>query len=540
MPTLSQSLVTFGAGLLTARAELRLRLKHWAVPAQERTLRKLIAGLALTAQGRTDGIEARMPYKRFAARLPLRTWADFRSQIDRMKRGEADVLWPGRCPFFAATAGTTGGEPQLVPVTEGMLRHFRRGGATTLLGYTARVGHAGIFRGRHLVLSGSTALAPLPEAGDRPAYSGGIVGINTLNLPRWAERHYREPPAAVTDLNDWSQKLAAIAGQCRHRDITLLAGAPDWLLGLAEYLGAGGVAGGKLPHLRALWPNLECVLHSGVPLDPYATELAQACGPGVRFHEVYAATEGVIAMQDRTGTQGLRLMADGGLFFEFLPLADYDERRLPELGGKVVPLAGVERDRDYVIVLTTPAGLTRYVLGDIVRFLSTPPPRLIYVGRTRLQLNAFGERLVEKELTDALVGVCREQGWSIVHFHVAPHTMSSITGASRGRHEWWVELRAGTALTPRGPLLEAQLDEHLRQLNAHYAARRKSGTLLPPLVRLVMPGTFEDWMRRRGKWGGHSKMPRCRSDRDIADELAQLTRFRPETTAPWGQPAAER
>ena len=539
MPTIPQSLVTFGAGLLTARVELRLRMKHWAVPAQERTLKHLLGQLAHTAQGRADGIEARMPYKRFAARLPIRTYDDFRPQIERMKRGEAGVLWPGHCPFFATTSGTTLGEPRHVPVTEGMLRHFRRTGRDSLLSYTARGGHAGIFRGRHLVLSGSTALTSLPGAKGRPVYVGDIVGINALNLPRWAERHYAEPPAAVAAMSDWGAKIDAMARQCRNRDIALLAGAPNWLLGFAEYLCAGGGGGAKVPHLRAIWPNLECILHTGVPLDPYAAELEQACGPGVKFHEVYGASEGLFAVQDRAGTQGLRLMADGGLFFEFLPLADFDERRLAELGSKVVPLAGVERDRDYVMLLTTPAGLTRYVLGDVVRFLSTTPPRLIYVGRTQLQLNAFGERLIEKEITDALVGVCREHRWSIVNFHVAPQFMRSLTGQTRGRHEWWVELRAGTAITPRGPLLEDQLDEKLLQLNAHYAARRKAGSLLPPVVRLVMPGTFEDWMRRRGKWGGHNKMPRCRSDRDIADELAQLTRFRPETTAPWEESAAQ-
>lgn len=539
MPTIPQSLVTFGAGLLTARTELRLRLKHWAVPAQERTLKHLIGKLARTAQGRADGIEARMPYRRFSARVPIRTYEDFRPQIERMKRGEADVLWPGHCPFFATTSGTTQGEPHHLPVTEGLLRHFRRMGPAALLCYTARVGHAGIFRGRHLVLGGSTALTRLAESAGRPAFAGDILGINALNLPRWAEKHYTEPGAAIADLTDWSAKLEAIARRCRGRDVTLLAGSPNWLLGFAEQLCAGSGGGARASHLRSIWPNLECILHTGVPLDPYAAELEQACGPGVKFHEVYGASEGLFAVQDRAGTQGLRLMADGGLFFEFLPLADYDEQRLAELGSKVVPLAGVERDRDYVMLLTTPAGLTRYVLGDVVRFLSTTPPRLIYVGRTQLQLNAFGERLIEKEVTDALVGVCREHAWPIVNFHIAPQFMRSLTGQTRGRHEWWVELRAGTAITPRGPLLEEQLDEKLLQLNAHYAARRKAGSLLAPVVRLVMPGTFEAWMRRRGKWGGHNKMPRCRSDRDIADELAQLTRFRPETTAPWEEPAAQ-
>jgi hypothetical protein len=535
MPTFPKSLIVFGASLMTAGTEFQLRQRHGALAAQARVFRRLARQLARTEQGRADAIEPGMSYAQFATRVPLRTYEQFRPQIERMKRGETDVLWPGHCPFYALTSGTTNDEAKQLPVTEGMLRHIRQAGWAAMLYYTYRMGHAGVFRGRHLFLSGPATLTPLPAAGTVPAFAGDITGIASLNLPRWAERHFHEPSPAVAQMQDWSAKLDTIAAQTLGRDITMLAGTPNWLSGLAEAVLNRARHGKNRPtNLRTVWPNLECVVHGGVPLGPFAEELRLSCGPGVTFHEVYAASEGFIATQDKGPTHGLRLMADMGLFFEFLPLADYDEKRLASLAPKVVALEGVQTGIDYVLLLTTPAGLTRYVLGDVVRFTSVLPPRLIYVGRTRLQLNAFDEHVIEKEISDALTTVCQEQNWNVVNFHVAPHFMKSITGQLRGRHEWWIELRSGTAVTPTGPLLENQLDAKLQLLNPFYAAKRKSEHLLPPSVRLVMPGTFEDWMRRRGKWGGHSKMPRCRSDRLIADELAQLTRFRPETPAPWG------
>jgi hypothetical protein len=533
MPVLPKSLFTFGASLMTTRTAARLRKHHTAVPAQERAFRHLTDRLARTAQGRTDGIEPRLTYAQFAARVPPRTYEQFLPQIERMKRGERDVLWPGHCPFYAVTPGTTDGCTKYLPVTEGMLRHFRRAGLASLFFYTARTGHVGVFRGRHLFLGGSSALTLLPEAGATPAYAGDLSDITTLSLPRWVEKHLSEPGSAIARTTDWAARIAAIAAHTVRRDITLLAGMPNWLLTLAAAVRAAADNGHTHPtNLRAVWPNLECLMHSGVPLAPFAEELRLACGPGVNFHEIYPASEGLIAAQDAAAGAGLRLIADAGLFFEFLPLRDYTEDRLGLLGPKVVPLAGVQTGTDYALLLTTPAGLTRYVLGDVVRFLSTEPPRLLYVGRTRLQLGAFGEQVIEKEVTDALLTVCRKQGWTIVNFHVAPLVLNTFTGQTRGRHEWWVELRPGTVTTPTGPMMAEELDAQLQLLNGDYATRRKGGALLPPVVRLVMPGSFEKWQRSRGWWGGQNKVPRCRSDREVADALASLTGFGPDTAAP--------
>jgi hypothetical protein len=187
-----------------------------------------------------------------------------------------------------------------------------------------------------------------------------------------------------------------------------------------------------------------------------------------------------------------------------------------------VPLAGVQVGVDYALVMTTPAGLARYVIGDIVRFVSTVPPRLVYVGRTKLQLSAFGEHVIEKEVTDALSTVCRRHDCTIGNFHVAPIFANAATKQKLGQHEWWIELRSGSSPTVTRAQLESDLDTELQRLNEDYEAKRQGGGLAPPTVRLVAPGTFEHWLRLKGKWGGQHKMPRCRSDRAVADALARL------------------
>jgi len=220
------------------------------------------------------------------------------------------------------------------------------------------------------------------------------------------------------------------------------------------------------------------------------------------------------------------VMADLGLFFEFVPMADLELNRVEHLGPKAVPLAEVRSGVDYAVLLTTPGGLVRTLLGDVVRFTSTEPPRLVYVGRTALRLNSAGERVSEKDLTDVLTGVCNRNQWRIVNFHVAPlPTTPSLTGQRRTRHEWWVELKPGTVATPTGPQIAAMIDADLQQINGDYAERRRKGALETPYVRLVMPGVFEHWLRHAGKWGGQHKLPRCRPDRTLADQFAKITNF---------------
>ncbi len=528
MPVWPESFYSFGINLKTAATEWKLRGKRTAPAAQAKAYAALMPKLAATGHWRKQGITPGLPYARFRTEIAPSTHAQLAPLIEKMKAGEADVLWPGKCELFAASSGTTEWQPKHFPVTEEMLRHFRRAGLEALLYYTVRVRHAGAFRGRHLLLGGATGLAPLGAGGRHRAFAGELSGIVAANLPLWAERHLYEPGTSAARAADCDDRMDAIVTRTFGADISLVAGLPHWTLALANEIRERTTEHDKpIADLQVLWPNLECFVHTGIPVAPFAAELREALGKPVTFHEVYAASEGFFAAQDLPSPQaGLRVMADLGLFFEFIPMTEFEPARLDQLGPKAVPLAEVKTGVDYAMLLTTPGGLVRTVLDDVVRFTSTEPPRLLYVGRTSLRLNTAGERVSEKDLTDALVGVCNRNQWRIVNFHVAPlASTSGLTGQRRLRHEWWVELKPGTVATPTGPQIAAMLDADLRQLNSDYADRRTKGALDEPFVRLVMPGIFEHWLRHAGKWGGQHKLPRCRPDRVLADQLAQITNF---------------
>lgn len=525
MTLIPKGLLAFGTRVLAWNTARKLRQPGRALVMQEKIFRSLIRNFSRTAYGRDHGITAGMSYEEFQAKIPPRTYESFAPYVERMKRGEADVLWPGRCTYYAVSSGTTAGRTKYLPITREMIAHFSQAGLDSLLFYTLRKGDTDFFRGRHLFLGGSTTLTPIPESKPFIAYGGDLSGITSLNLPGWVDRHLYEPGAQIAQMSDWPTKLKAIAERTRDRDIRMVAGIPSWVLILADVVRANAPGGTAAhPTLQSIWPNLECFVHGGVPIGPFEAELKRALGPQVNFHELYPASEAFIAAQDATPADGLRLMTEAGIFFEFLPLRDFDPERLPVLGPKIVPLAGVKVGEDYALLLSTPAGLSRYVIGDVVRFISMEPPRLIYVGRTALQLSAFGEHVIEKELTDALTSACRLHGGTIVNFHVAPKFIDLAAGQDRGRHEWWIELRADGGALPDRAALAAEIDRDLMVRNDDYEAKRKGGGLDTPLLHLVPAGTFERWMRDHGKWGGQSKMPRCRSDRNIGNELAALIR----------------
>jgi len=526
--------VNLAAAYLSARAARRLRRRDPGHAAQQRIYRRLVSRLAATSAGREAGIEAGMHPSVFRARVPLRTYEAFSPYIDRMRRGERDVLWPGSCSFFAISSGTAAGRQRHLPVTEDMLAHFRSASLQSLLQYTARAGHTGIFLGRHLLLGCPATLVPIGEAQPQACFAGDLCGIAAVNFPGWAEKHYFEPGIEIACMEDWQARLAAIAQRTLRRDITLLASTPFWALPLADAvrtLAARGKA--TAMHLKAVWPNLECFVHGGAPLAPFGTQLRDALGEGVEFHEVYPASEGFIAAQDSEAVHGMRLLTASGLYFEFLAMDDFHAGALQDLGGRAVPLEGVRAGVDYALVLTTPAGLSRYLVGDVVRFISTDVPRLIVVGRTDLQLNAFGERVMERDVNDVLLAVCQRHGWSAAGFHVAPHFSSRLTGQPRGSHEWWIELKVPTIETPTANVIGPELDAELARISPAYAARRRAQQIEAPSVRLVMPGVFEEWMRKHGRWDGRKKLCRCRSDRLFADELTDLYRLYVGTRSPF-------
>lgn len=513
-------LAGFVGNHFAGRTARRLARPGRDVMAQEKIFQQLKDCLAGTLFGCQAGLEPRLDYDTFRRRVPPRAYEDFVPFIERMKRGEPNILCLGRCGHFAVSSGTSAGASKWLPVNKAMLEHFRAAGLDSLFFYAQRTGSGSVFRGRHLFLGGSSALTPLPAV-TPTIYSGDLSGIAALNLPGWVERFLYEPGIEIAQMTDWPAKLEAIARRTSRSDITMVAGIPSWLLVLAAAMRrqARLESGREISTLKEIWPNLECLVHGGVPVSPFTDELRKAYGESINFHEVYPASEGFIAVQDAEPEAGLRLLTDRGLFFEFLPFADYNEGTL----DRAVPLAGARTGVDYVLLLTTPAGLVRYVIGDVVRFISLEPPRIVYAGRTKLQLSAFGEHVIERELTEAMTSVCRQHGVAADNFHVAPLFPDPQQNRLLGRHEWWIELRPIDGRVEPDPTdFAAGLDRELAVRNDDYAAKRSGRGLLLPSVNFVRTGLFEEWLKRVGKWGGQSKTPRCRSDRLIADDLARL------------------
>ena len=384
-----------------------------------------------------------------------------------------------------------------------------------------------VFLGRHLHIGASTALRE-----ENGVYRTSLDGMLALCLSPWVEANLYSPPAAIAHLPEGADKIEAAARAMLRRDVTLVGGSPAQVYALAlAARAAAGTGKRRMTHLQTVWPNLECCLFSGAPLGLFAEELRASLGPTVNFQEVYAAAEGIFAAQDDVSSAGLRVLTDAGVFFEFLPLADFSEATLANAGARCLPLEKVQAGTDYVLLVTTPAGLCRYVPGDIVRFTSVEPPRLQVVGRTALQLNAFGERVSERDLLDTLLTVCTRNGWQPVGFHVAPYHHRVAAGQAIKSHEWWLELGTHSTKTPTANVLGPELDAELSRRNPDYAAKRASRGLDFPEVRLVMPGVFEQWGREQQKGASASKMPRCRSDRLIADQLAALAPFHQASVA---------
>ncbi|MEO6568710.1 MAG: GH3 auxin-responsive promoter family protein, partial [Opitutaceae bacterium] len=424
MPVWPKSFFTVGARILTARTARRLGRKKNDVPAQNRVLHGLVARLATTSFWKGAGLEAGMGYAQFKSRVPVRKYEDFAPAIERMKAGEPNVLWPGQCGCFSVTprgAASKAPEPaRFFPVTAEMREHFREAAMESLFYYTARTGNTRVFQGRHLFLNGANPVTPTTAGKPFETFAGNLR-VAAASLPEAIQKHFYEPGACLPQTSDWESNLDAIIKRTKPLNITLLAGIPSWLVRFADALRSQfGTSGESSFHLQKIWPNLDCVVHGGAPLAPFAEELRRILGPTVNFHEVYSASEAFIAAQDGEARSGLRLMAAAGIFYEFVPLEDFDEGRLANVGNKAVPFEDVRTGVDYAVLITTPGGLCRYIIGDVVRFVSTEPPRLQWIGRAGHQMTTFGERVTEKDLSDALITICQRNTWTIVNFHVAP------------------------------------------------------------------------------------------------------------------------
>ncbi|GAB3911244.1 GH3 auxin-responsive promoter family protein [Mucilaginibacter boryungensis] len=472
---------------------------------QEEWFEQLISWAENTEWGKQHHYKSIENYAQFKQRVPIQTYDTLKPYIERMLKGEQNVLWPSEIRWFAKSSGTTNDRSKFIPVSEESLEecHFK-GGKDMLTLYFNNRPNARIFTGKSLTLGGSAQVSQL----NSDSFSGDLSAVIMKNLPLWAE-FYRTPHLDIALLENFDEKIEKMAYATKDVNVTSISGVPTWNLLLFKRILE--ITGKN--NLLEVWPNLELYFHGAVNFTPYRDVFKQLIPSEEMYYiDIYNASEGFFGIQDTSDSGDMLLMLDYGIFYEFIPFEHLNDVEPPTL-----TLDQVELDKNYALVISTNAGLWRYLIGDTVRFTSLSPYRIQITGRTKHFINAFGEELIIDNAERALDKACRYTGAIIRDYTAAPIYFKDDES---GGHEWLIEFEQNPQEFDRFVDL---LDETLRKLNSDYDAKRfKDMALRRPVVHPVPQGTFLQWMKERGKLGGQHKVPRLANDREYVDAIWKL------------------
>jgi hypothetical protein len=467
--------------------------------------KKLVVSAKDTEFGKMHDFKNIRNYEQFVKQVPIRDYEGLKPYIDRMMMGEQNILWGSEIRWFAKSSGTTSDKSKFIPLSQESMEecHFK-GGKDMLAIYCNNYPETRIFSGKGLTLGGSHQINV--KSGN--TWFGDLSAIIMEHLPVWVE-YMRTPDLSIALMSEWESKLERIAHHTIDEDVTNLAGVPSWMLILIQRILE--IKGTN--NLLDVWPNLELFMHGGVSFTPYIEQFRKII-PSDQMHylETYNASEGFFGIQDQSNSSEMLLMLDYGIFYEFIP-ADQSHLDNPP----VVWLENVEKDVNYVMLITTNAGMWRYMVGDVIRFTSIHPYRIKISGRTRHYINTFGEELIVDNADKAMVVACEKTGAIIREYTAGPVFMESN---SNGAHEWLIEFeKEPESIGYFGEVF----DNALKALNSDYEAKRyKNITLRPPVIRIMEVGTFYNWMKNRGKLGGQNKVPRLANDRKYLDEILEM------------------
>ncbi len=502
--------------LYLRRIDRRLRRAAEAPDAaQQHVFEELLARGRNTWFGRQHGFASIRSHDDFVKAVPIRDYVSQLDMFDRILAGERDVSWPGKVRFFAQTSGTTAGDKH-IPVTREMMRSNSRAALGIFAYYSRRHGAspARLFSGKLLFLGGSTVLTRT-ESG---AMIGDLSGIATRSIFWPVTRHY-EPGKELALLDSWEQKVEQVAQRVATRDIRFVTGMPSWVRILFERVCAiRGVE--PACGISRVWPDMKLFVHGGVNFAPYRQGFRSYFSPEhpLEFLEVYPASEGFIAIQADGGEAAMEMLTDNGLFYEFVPLSEWGKEDAPRL-----TIGQVALDVPYSLVLSTCAGLWAYDIGDVVRFVSLKPPRIVFAGRNRHFINAFGENIIGEQVSAAVAAAAEAGVAEVAEFTAAP--IYPGEGRKAGAHQYVVEFdrppQAGIEA------FAAAIDAELLRLNNDYSVKRAGGLGMTAVeVAEVPKGTFYAWMKQRGKLGGQNKVPICANDRRYVEDLLTVARSR--------------
>lgn len=483
--------------------QIELFLKY-PTEVQEEVLNQLLEFAEDTEIGKRYEFESIEKYETFRERVPIVSYEDIEPNIERTRRGEQNVFWPTSIKLFAKSSGTTNAKSKFIPVSSESLEdcHYKSGKDLLCL-YLNNNENSQLFTGKSLRLGGSKQLYE-----DNGSHFGDLSAILIDNMPLWAE-FSSTPSSKVSLMSEWETKLKAIIQESRQENVTSLVGVPSWMLVLLNEV----IQETGKDHLFQVWENLEVYFHGGVSFNPYQKQYQNLLPrKSFKYYEIYNASEGFFAIQDRNDADDLLLMLDYGIFYEFIPMGVYETEH-----AKAIPLWEVKTAVNYAIIITTNSGLWRYKIGDTVRFTTLSPFRIKVTGRTKHHINVFGEELIIENAEEALKSVCSKTGAEIKDYTAGPIFMEGI---EKGAHEWIIEFRKAPE---KLDYFTEIFDNALKSLNSDYEAKRyKNITLNMPTVHVAREDLFYDWLKSKDKLGGQHKIPRLSNKRDYLEELLSM------------------
>ncbi len=472
---------------------------------QAEVLDYLVARGKNTEYGRNHLFGTIKGYEDFAQNIPVNTYEELKEDIDRMRHGESNVLWPGQVKWYAKSSGTTNDKSKFIPVSaDGLKQIHYQGGKDVVAFYLENNPASRVLDGKALILGGSHS----PNYNLTDSLVGDLSAILIENINPLANL-VRVPKKQTALLSDFEVKRDRIAHETLRSNVTNLSGVPSWMLSvLVRVMELSGKQ-----HLEEVWPNIEVFFHGGIAFTPYREQYKKLITKSsMHYMETYNASEGFFGIQNDLSDPAMLLMLDYGVFYEFIPMDEYGSDN-----PMVVPLSVVEVGKNYAMVISTSCGLWRYVIGDTVSFTSKNPYKFVITGRTKYFINAFGEEVIMDNAEKSLDAACKQTGAEVLEYTAAPVFMDD---KARCRHQWLIEFSKEPADMNEFAYL---LDAKLQSINSDYEAKRFHDITLQQLeVVKAKPGLFSEWLKKKGKLGGQHKIPRLSNSRKNIDELLEM------------------
>ena len=464
--------------------------------AQQKTFDFLIQKAKSTDFGREHGFNKIKDYKDFQASVPIRDYEGHRVYVDKMLEGAISVLWPGKPLYYAKTSGTTSGV-KYIPLTKDSMPTHITAARDALLNYIYETGKTNFVNGKQIFLQGSPTL----KSKNRNVI-GRLSGIVAHYVPKYLQKN-RMPSWETNCIEDWETKVDAIVRETLTENMSLIAGIPSWVQMYFERLiEKTGIPVGNT------FPDFSLFVYGGVNYEPYRPLFEKLVGRKLDSIELFPASEGFFAYQDQQNDKGLLLLLNNQIFYEFIKADEFGEQN-----QKRHTLGEVELNVNYVLILSTSAGLWAYNIGDTVCFVSLEPYRLVVTGRIKHFISAFGEHVIGKEVETAMQQACQESDIQVKEFTVAPK-IDPEEGLPY--HEWFIEFENPPQDTEN---LAQKLDQSMQEQNVYYEDLLKGSVLRTLVITTVADGGFQQYMKSIGKLGGQNKVPRLSNDRKIVDKL---------------------